>query len=122
MIQPEWLDGHMYARITFLQVNPEDVEDTARLYDESVVPAAREQKGFLGTALLVRDNGEIMSIALADNLDDLHANEASGYYQGQVAKFRDRIVGHPRREVFRVAVAKGVDGGLQLPEAHAAAR
>lgn len=109
----------MYARITFVQVRPEDVEETARLYDESVVPAAREQEGFLGTALLVRDNGEVLSINLAESLDHLHANEASGYYQSQVAKFRDRIIGHPRREVFRVAVAKGIEGGIELPETHA---
>jgi len=110
----------MYARITFIQVRPEDIEETARFYDESVVPAAREQEGFLGTVLLARDNGEMMSIALADNLDDLHANEASGYYQAQVAKFRDRFVGRPRREILRVAVAKGVDGGVELAETHAA--
>jgi len=110
----------MYARITFVQVRPEDIEDTIRLYDDSVVPAAREQEGFLGTALLVRDNGEALSINLADSLEALHANEASGFYQSQVAKFRDKIVGHPRREVFRVAVAKGIEGGLELPETHAA--
>jgi heme-degrading monooxygenase HmoA len=110
----------MYARITFVEVKPEDIEETARLYDESVVPAAREQEGFLGTALLVRDNGEVLAINLAESLEHLRANEASGYYQSQVAKFRDRIIGRPRREIFRVAVAKGVEGGLELAETHAA--
>jgi hypothetical protein len=110
----------MYARITFITVSPDDLGETSKIYDESVVPAARQQEGFRGTLLLTRDNGEVMAINLADSLDDLRANEASGYYQEQVAKFRDRIVGHPRREIFRVSVAKGVDGALELAETHAA--
>lgn len=104
----------MYARVTFVQVTPEDVEDSARLFEESVVPAARQEEGFLGAMLLVRENGEGMAIDLADSLEHLKANEQSGFYQSQVAKFRDRIVGHPRREVFRVAVSKGVRGGIDL--------
>ena len=106
----------MYARVTFVQVEPDGIEDSARLFEESVVPAARQEEGFLGTLLLVRENGEAMAIDLADSLEHLQANERSGFYQSQVAKFRDRIVGHPRREVFRVAVSKGVQGGIELLE------
>ena len=106
----------MYARVTFVQVKPEDVEEATRLFDESVIPAARQEEGFLGAMLLVRENGDAMAIDLADTLENVKANEQSGFYQSQVAKFRDRIVGHPRREIFRVAVAKGVRGGLDLLE------
>jgi hypothetical protein len=106
----------MYARVTFVQVTPEDVEDSARLFEESVVPAARREEGFLGAMLLVRENGAAMAIDLADSLENLKANEQSGFYQSQVVKFRDKIVGHPRREIFRVAVSKGVRGGIELLE------
>lgn len=106
----------MYARVTFVQVAPDDVEESVRLFDESVVPAARQEEGFEGAMLLVRENGEAMAIDLADTLEHLQANERSGFYQTQVAKFRDRIVGHPRREIFRVAVSKGVQGGIELLE------
>ena len=106
----------MYARVTFVQVTPEHVEDSARLFEESVVPAARQEEGFRGAMLLVRESGEGMAIDLADSLEHLRANEQSGFYQSQVAKFRDKIVGHPRREIFRVAVSKGVRGGIDLLE------
>lgn len=106
----------MYARVTYVQVAPEDIEDSIRLFDESVVPAARQEEGFHGAMLLVRENGEAMAIDLADTLEHLQTNERSGFYQSQVAKFRERIVGHPRREVFRVAVSKGVRGGFELLE------
>ena len=106
----------MYARITFVQVRPEDVENATRLFDESVVPAVRDEKGFQGAVLLVRDNGEAMAVDFAQTLEDLQANERDGIYQAQVAKFRDRLVGHPRREIFRVAVAKGLSGGIELQE------
>lgn len=106
----------MFARVTFVQVRPEDVEQSVRVFDDSVLPAARQESGFRGALLLVRENGEAMAIDLADSLDDLTANEQSGFYQSQVAKFRDKIVGHPRREVFRVAVSKGVRGGVDLLE------
>ena len=106
----------MYARVTFVQVTPEDLNDSARLFEESVVPAARQEEGFLGAMLLVRDNGDGMAIDLADSLEHLQANERSGFYQSQIAKFRDKIVRHPRREIFRVAVSKGVRGGIDLLE------
>lgn len=106
----------MYARVTHVQVKPEDVDEAARLFDESVIPAARQEAGFEGAMLLVRESGEAMAIDLTDTLENMKANEQSGFYQSQVAKFRDRIIGHPRREVYRVAVAKGVRGGLDLLE------
>ncbi len=92
----------MYARVTFVQINPEDLEGAVRDFDESVIPAARQEEGFQGALLLVRDDGTAMAVDLSDTLEHMQANERSGFYQSQVAKFRDRIVGHPRREVYRV--------------------
>jgi hypothetical protein len=60
------------------------------------VLAAEDQEGFLGALLLVRDNGEAMAIDLADSLEHMRANERSDFYQAQVAKFRDKIVGGAR--------------------------
>ena len=106
----------MHARVTFAQVKPEDIEDSARLFVEGIIPAARQEEGFRGALFLVRDDGAVMTIDLADSLDHLRANERHGLYQSEVAKFRSRIVGHPRREFFRVAVSKGIKGGIELLE------
>ncbi len=104
----------MVARVTHVRVKPEDIEESVRLFDESVVPAATQEEGFRGALLLVRDNGQALAIDLADTIENAHANERSGFYQSQIAKFADRIVGHPSREFYEVRVAKGVEGGMEL--------
>ncbi len=104
----------MVARVTHVRVNPEDVEESVRLFDESVVPAAEQEEGFMGAMLLVREDGRALAIDLCDTLENLRANERSGFYQSQVSKFADKIVATPAREFYEVAVAKGVKGGPEL--------
>lgn len=106
----------MVARVTSVAVKPEDVAESTRLFDESVLPAARGEHGFMGALLLVRDDGRALAIDLCDTLENLRANERSGFYQEQIAKFAEKIVGHPTREVYEVAVAKGIGGGLDAVE------
>jgi hypothetical protein len=38
----------VHARVTFAQVKPEDIEDSARLFEDGIIPAAREEEGFRG--------------------------------------------------------------------------
>jgi hypothetical protein len=104
----------MVARVTHVRVKPEDVEESVRLFDESVVPAAEQEQGFMGAMLLVRDDGRALAIDLCDTLENMRANEHNGFYQTQVAKFADKIVDTPGREFYDVAVAKGVKGGPEL--------
>jgi len=91
----------MYARVTHVQVEPEDIVEAARLFDQSVVPAARQEEGFAGTLLLVRDDGHALAIDLADTLEHMQANERSGFYQSQVAKFADRYCSGRRAAALR---------------------
>ena len=104
----------MVARVTQVRVNPEDVAESVRLFDESVIPAAQQEEGFMGALLLTREDGRGLVIDLCDTLENLRANERSGFYQTQVKKFADKIVDHPTREFFDVPVAKGVRGGPEL--------
>jgi hypothetical protein len=109
----------MVARVTRVQVNPEDIAEAVGLFDESVVPAAEQEEGFLGALLLVRPDGHALAIDLCDTREHMAANERSGFYQSQVAKFAGKIVGRPSREVYDVPVAKGVRGGVELLEPQA---
>ena len=104
----------MVARVTHVKVNPEDVEESVRLFDESVLPAAEQEEGFMGAMLLVRDDGRALAIDLCDTIEHLRANEHNGFYQSQVAKFADKITATPSREFYEVAVSKGVKGGPDL--------
>jgi hypothetical protein len=104
----------MVARVTRVRVNPDDVDEAVERFDESVIPAAKQEEGFSGALLLVKDDGHALVIDLADTLEHARANERSGFYQSQVAKFADKIVERPTRELYAVRVAKGVRGGLDL--------
>src|SRR3954452_2120163 len=104
----------MVARVTSVRVNPEDVDESIRLFDESVIPAAEQEDGFQGVLLLVREDGHALAIDLCDSMEHVRANEASGVYQTQVKKFAGKIIGRPTREVYRVAGSKGLKGGREL--------
>jgi hypothetical protein len=105
----------MVARVTHVKVSPEDVEEAVRLFDESVVPAAAQEEGFMGALLLTRDDGRALVVDLCDTVEHMRGNERNGFYQTQVAKFADKLVEHPSREFYDVAVAKGVGGGTEQP-------
>ena len=104
----------MVARVTHVSVSPEDVEESVRLFDESVIPAAEQEDGFMGVLLLARSDGRALVIDLCDTLDHLRENERNGFYQTQVAKFADKVTGRPSREFYDVRVAQGVSGGTEL--------
>jgi len=42
----------MYARVLKVQYKPGTIEEAARLYRDSYVPAAHQQQGFKGTLFL----------------------------------------------------------------------
>lgn len=104
----------MVARVTHVQVDPDAVEESVRLFDESVVPAAEQEAGFMGALLLTRADGHALAIDLCDTLENLRENERNGFYQTQVAKFADKVTGRPTREFYDVGVARGVQGGPEL--------
>lgn len=104
----------MVARVTHVRVKPEDIEESVRLFDGSVVPAAEQEEGFMGALLLVREDGRALAIDLCDTIEHMRQNEANGFYQSQVAKFAGKIVERPSREFYDVAVARGVRGGPEL--------
>ncbi len=99
-------DGYtMFARLTIVQVKSDKLDETIKIFEESVVPAAKSQKGFRGGYLLTdRKTGKGISITLWDNEEDAIANEQTGYYQEQVSKFKDCFAALPVREGYEVSL------------------
>ena len=54
--------------------------------------------------LMDRKTGKGLTIALWETEADMTAGEASGYYQQQVAKFKDILSAAPVREAYEVTV------------------
>lgn len=94
----------MHARMVTIQIQAGKVEEAVSIYRDSVIPAAKQQKGFK-SALLLTDpgTGKGVSITLWESEADQKASEASGYLQQQLAKIGSTFVGPPSREAFVVS-------------------
>jgi len=72
----------MFARLTIVQVKKNKIDETRKIYEDSVIPAAKSQRGFRGAYLLSnRKSGKGVSITMWDSEEDAVANEQGGYYQ-----------------------------------------
>jgi len=95
----------MYARVTSAEIFKEKIDQFIEIYKEYVVPAAKKQKGFNGTCLMVdRKTGNGMAITYWKSEEDAIANEKSLYYQEQVARFISFFARQPIREGYDVPV------------------
>jgi heme-degrading monooxygenase HmoA len=95
----------MYARVTTAQINPEDIEEGIKIYKESVVPAAKKQKGFVAISLMINpETGDILSIGYWESEEDAVATEKNLFYQEHVAKFIPFFVQHPIRDGYEVII------------------
>ncbi|MGB9906282.1 MAG: antibiotic biosynthesis monooxygenase family protein, partial [Candidatus Saccharicenans sp.] len=93
----------MIARLTFIRIKPEDFEEAVRIYENSVVPEAKLQKGFRG-GYLFNDaaSGKGIALTLWTSLEDLVTSENNLYYQNQLIKFPDKFVMPPIKEEYNV--------------------
>ncbi len=94
----------MHARTVSILFEPHNLDELVSLYENAIVPTARELKGFKGATLLIdvqRRRG--MSITLWETESDMLAGEASGYYQAQVAKIAPLLNGHPVESHYSIA-------------------
>jgi heme-degrading monooxygenase HmoA len=95
----------MFARFTIVQVKPEKIDKTIKLYEENVVPSAKKQKGYQGIYLFTdRSTGKGYSISLWDSEADAVANEQSGYYKEQVNRFMEYFAAPPVQEGYEVVI------------------
>ena len=95
----------MHARVVTNQLQSGKAEEWVRIFRDSIVLAAKEQPGFKG-ALAMTDSttGKGIGITFWETEADLLANEASGFYQEQIAKVRQVVAAPPTRELYEVHV------------------
>jgi heme-degrading monooxygenase HmoA len=81
------------------------LDESIKIYKDSIITAAKSQKGFQGAYLLTdRNTGKAISCTLWDSEDDAFANEQSGYYQEQLDKLKNFFTAAPIREGYEVSV------------------
>jgi len=91
----------MYARFTEVTIDPTKREQ-AEMIAASIFTAARQQKGFKGVSFCLDPKGEAVFLSLWESKEAMQANEASGYYQEQVAKLKDILTKPTIRHVGEV--------------------
>lgn len=97
--------SNKHARVTTVQIQSEKIDEANSIFHDSVIPAAQAQKGFRAARLLVDSApGKGMTITAWDSLEDLQANESSGFYQEHLAKFAPLFAAAPTRETYEVSV------------------
>jgi heme-degrading monooxygenase HmoA len=95
----------MYARLTKLDFKPDRIEEGIELFRNSVVPAAKSQKGLVAIYLLTDiPKGKAAALTFWRTEQDCVANERNLYYQEQLAKFLDFYQSMPIREGYEVTI------------------
>ena len=88
-----------------VQVDLNKFDETTGIFRDSVLPAAKSQKGYKGAYLFTdRKTGKGISITLWDSEENAITNEQSGYYQEQLGKFKDSFTATPVREGYEVSI------------------
>lgn len=94
----------MHARVVSMETLPINVGEAVRIYQDRVLPAAREQEGFRGAFMLTdQDTGEGLSISLWDSEEDMHASEASGFYHRKLNELDALFISTPVRKHYEVS-------------------
>ncbi len=94
----------MYARVITVHTQPGKIAEATAVYRDSILPAARQQKGFHNGFLLTDAvTGKGVSVTLWDTEADMKAGEASGYLQQQLGKMTNLLASPPQREALVVS-------------------
>ena len=93
----------MYARVTSGQIQPAKMEEAIQITKESIIPAIKQQQGFIGfTDLIDRGTGKVMFITRFETEADMQAGMRNGFVQQQLAKLAPLIVGTPVIDSYEV--------------------
>lgn len=96
-------EDKMYARLTTLSFKKRKTDEALRIFESSIVPAARAQKGYRGAYFLAdRAADKCVVVTFWDAEADAAANEANRYYQEQLVKFMSLFASTPIRDGYEV--------------------
>jgi len=96
----------MFARVTSATVRIEMIDKFIDIFQKSIIPAAKKQKGYCGAYLFVdRKTGRGSAVTLWKTEGYAIANEEKMYYQEQLIKIHVLLSKNPIREGFEVALS-----------------
>jgi heme-degrading monooxygenase HmoA len=95
----------MFVRQTIIRTATDKIDEAAKLFEASVIPAFRSQNGYRGAYFISdRKSGKSICVSLWDSEEDALANEQSHVYQEQLIKFMKLFTTDPFREGYELLV------------------
>ena len=90
-------------RLLRIQIKADRIDEAASLFEESVIPLCKTQKGHKGAYFLAdRKTGNCIPITVWESEEAMIATERSRFFQEQVVKFMDFFTVSPIREAYEV--------------------
>jgi heme-degrading monooxygenase HmoA len=99
----------MFVRLTFITVQPKDVEKIRRIYNDEIVPVVKAQKGNTGIRLLepvTGENPEYVSLTEWETAADAEVYETSGTYRRLVDSLKDMYTSKPVLKTYNTVESK----------------
>ena len=94
-----------HARLLRMHLKIDRIDAVKKIFEESVIPLCKSQKGFLGAYFLAdQESGTCIPITLWKSEEDMLATERSAFFQEQIVKFMPFFKSPPIREGFEVIV------------------
>ncbi len=94
----------MFARVFTAQIQPDKINDIIALVQNSIIPAAKAQSGFVGLVFLTDAAlGKVKLISQWATEADRTASENNGFLREQLAKLSAFVAGPPSTERFVVS-------------------
>jgi quinol monooxygenase YgiN len=92
----------MWVRVTSIRVSSGKADEMRKIYNEEIVPVAKQQKGNKGIYLLepAGGQGEFLSCTAWETKED--ADAYNGKYSGLVDKIRHCLTGEPTLKEYEL--------------------
>jgi heme-degrading monooxygenase HmoA len=93
----------MFVRATTTYIREGMIDKLIEIYWNSIIPAAKKQKGYRGAQMLVnRETCKGISLTFWDSEEDENATGKSQYYRDQLLKVYVLLSADPIREGYEV--------------------
>jgi len=95
----------MHVRTANIQINSGKMQEAIDIFNSSVVPAQKAQKGYQGSYLMTNaSSGKAIAISIWETEADMLASESdSGYLKDVLAKLADFFEGSPKLDHYELS-------------------
>ena len=95
----------MYVRAGTGQIQPGKMQEAIQIASDSVVPAAKAQKGFQGIYFMTdAASGKFLALSIWETEADMIDSENDGFSREQFAKIGALMAGPPAMEHYELSV------------------